>query len=50
MKNHLKKIKPPKKEDNKKFSKEEFNDLMSGLTDEELNLVYDWLLNLPQNS
>ena len=45
----FKKIKPPKKEDNKKLSKEEFNELMSGLTDEELNQVYDWLLS-PQRS
>lgn len=51
MKNHLKKIKPPKKDNtnNKGLSKEEFNELMSGLTDEELNQVCDWLLN-PQRS
>lgn len=44
----LNKIKQPKKENNA-MSKEEFNDLMSGLTDEELNQVCDWLLNLRQN-
>ncbi len=44
----LNKIKQPKKENNA-MSKEEFNDLISGLTDEELNQVCDWLLNLRQN-
>ena len=44
----LNKIKQPKKENNA-MSKKEFNDLLSGLTDEELNQVCDWLLNLRQN-
>ena len=44
----MNKIKQPKKENNA-MSKEEFNDLISGLTDEEISQVYDWLLNLRQN-
>ena len=44
----MNKIKQPKKENNA-MSKEEFNDLISGLADEEISQVYDWLLNLRQN-
>ncbi len=47
----FKKIKKPDNTTNKKKNKlsfEEFKDIVSGLTDEELNLVGDWLSDRQQ--
>jgi hypothetical protein len=50
--NKYKKLKQPtftnKRKNKLKFK--EFEKIVSGLTEEELNLVGDWLLNQPQNS
>lgn len=49
---NFKKSKKAKKPDNKKskISYQEFKRIVSGLTDEELNLVGDWLLNRQQKT
>lgn len=50
MKKNFKKSKNLKKtkKENSALSFKEFKNLMQGFTDEEINQVSDWLLNLPR--
>lgn len=48
MSKKMKKIKNCK-EKNNSMTKEEFKELLAGLTDEEISQAYDWLLDQRQN-